>query len=202
MVRDLYKETKAEVFWPFEKTWGLAKEHLGRKDRWDKRKRKTKKAMGKGHTGCFRHVIKVGRYWHLIESVSAVKSEMRRPIALRPAPPSLLIKPYTRLIHNKPQINNVQNQLTRRAWFPSWAGRSGYSISAISTWKSELIVITLIFSGNSKKQCGSYLVFDLTALICWEIFFFWEAFIKTSQLRLKQTFTFLPWITYFLKKRW
>ena len=50
MVRYLYKETKAGVFWPFEKTRGLAKEHLARKDRWDKRKRKTKKAMGKGHT--------------------------------------------------------------------------------------------------------------------------------------------------------
>ena len=44
---------KAEVFWPFEKKQGLGKDHLGGKDRWEKRKRKTKKAVGKGHTGCF-----------------------------------------------------------------------------------------------------------------------------------------------------
>ena len=53
MVRGLYKETKAEVFWPFEKKRGLGKDHLGGKDRWEKRNRKTKKAVGKGHTGRF-----------------------------------------------------------------------------------------------------------------------------------------------------
>ena len=34
------------------------------KDRCDERKRKTKKAMGKGHTGCFRHVI--NRSWKIL----------------------------------------------------------------------------------------------------------------------------------------
>ena len=139
MVRYLCKEKKAEVFWPFEKTRGLTKEHLGRKDRWDKRKRKTKKAMRKGHTGCFRHVI--NRSWKILAldrerflcKVKDATSNSSKAFS-----PSPLIKPYTRLIHNKPQINNVQNQLTRRAWFPSWAGRSWYSISAISTWKLEL----------------------------------------------------------------
>lgn len=55
MVRGLYKETKgkAEVFWPFGKKQALGKDHLGGKDRWEKRKRKTKKAVGKEHTGCF-----------------------------------------------------------------------------------------------------------------------------------------------------
>ena len=51
MVRELCKATKAEVFWSFEKKRGLGKNHLGGKDRWEKRKRKTKKAVGKGHTG-------------------------------------------------------------------------------------------------------------------------------------------------------
>ena len=53
MVRGLYKETKAGVFWSFEKKGGLGKDHLGGKDRWGKRKRKTKTAVEKGHTGCF-----------------------------------------------------------------------------------------------------------------------------------------------------
>ena len=134
MVRDLYKETKAEVFWPFEKTRGL-----GRKNRWDKRKRKTKKAMRKGHTGCFRHVI--NRSWKILAldrerfrcEVKDATFNSSKAFCPPPPLPRPLIKPYTKLIHNKPQINNVQNQLTRRAWFPSWAGRSWYSISAIST---------------------------------------------------------------------
>ena len=55
MVKGLYKETrgKVEVFWLFEKKQGLGKDHLGGKDRWEKSKRKTKEAVGKGHTGCF-----------------------------------------------------------------------------------------------------------------------------------------------------
>ena len=43
----------AEVFWPFEKQWGLVKDHIGGEDRWEKRKRKTEKTVEKGHTGCF-----------------------------------------------------------------------------------------------------------------------------------------------------
>ena len=57
-------KTEGEVFWPFEKKSGLlGKDHLGRKDRWQKRKRKTEKAMGKGHTGCFQHVC--DRSWKI-----------------------------------------------------------------------------------------------------------------------------------------
>ena len=47
MIRNLYKETKAGVSWSFEKKRGLGKNHLGGKDRWEKRKRKTEKAVGK-----------------------------------------------------------------------------------------------------------------------------------------------------------
>ena len=61
MIRNLYKETKAGVSWSFEKKRGLGENHLGGKDRWEKRKRKTVKAVGKGHTGCFRHVL--NRSW-------------------------------------------------------------------------------------------------------------------------------------------
>jgi len=46
MVGDLYKETKVEVFWPFEKKRGLEKEHLAGKDRWEKGNRKTEKVVG------------------------------------------------------------------------------------------------------------------------------------------------------------
>ena len=45
MARDLYKETKAEVFWPFEKKWGLGKDRLEGKDRWEKRKKRTQEAV-------------------------------------------------------------------------------------------------------------------------------------------------------------
>ena len=51
MIRNLYKETKAEVPWSFEKKRGLGKNHLGVRDRWDKRKRKTEKAVRKEYTG-------------------------------------------------------------------------------------------------------------------------------------------------------
>ena len=60
----LSAKTEAEEFWPFEKKSGrLGKDHLGRKDRWLKRKRKTEKAMGKGHMGFFfeMSLIEVGR---------------------------------------------------------------------------------------------------------------------------------------------
>lgn len=40
------KKPKAEVFWPFEKKWGLAP--MWGKDRWEKRKGKTEKAEGTG----------------------------------------------------------------------------------------------------------------------------------------------------------
>ena len=52
MVRSLNKETKAEVFWPFEKKLGLENDYLRGKERWESRK--TKKAVGKRYTGCFR----------------------------------------------------------------------------------------------------------------------------------------------------
>ena len=48
--------TKAGVFWSFEEKRGLGKNHLGGKDRREKRKTKTEKVVEKGHTGCFRHV--------------------------------------------------------------------------------------------------------------------------------------------------
>ena len=56
MVRKLCKETKAVVFWSSEKTRGLGKNHLGGKDRGGKGKRKSKKAVGKGHSGCLQQV--------------------------------------------------------------------------------------------------------------------------------------------------
>ena len=56
MIRNLYKETNAGVSRSFEKKRGLGKNHLGGKDRWEKRK-----MVGKGHTGCFRHVV--NRSW-------------------------------------------------------------------------------------------------------------------------------------------
>ena len=56
MVRKPYKETKAEVFWSSEKKRGLRKNHLGGKDRGEKGKRKTKKTVGKGHSGRLRQV--------------------------------------------------------------------------------------------------------------------------------------------------
>ena len=49
MVRGLYKEMKAEVFWPSEDLEKIIDEE----DRWEKRMRKTEKEMGKGHMGCF-----------------------------------------------------------------------------------------------------------------------------------------------------
>ena len=160
--------------------------------------------MRKGHTECFRHVI--NRSWKILAldrerfrcKVKDATSNSSKAFF-----PSPLIKPYTRLTHTKKQINNVQNRLTRRAWFPCWPRRSWYSISAISTWKSELIVIALIFSGMlaPKNNAVLILVFDLTALMYSGMFFFERRLSgKTSQLRLQQTFTFLPWITYFLKK--
>ena len=45
--------TKAGVFWSFEEKRGLGKNHLGGKDRREKRKTKTEKVVEKGHTGCF-----------------------------------------------------------------------------------------------------------------------------------------------------
>ena len=47
---------KAGVFWSFEEKRGLGKNHLGGKDRREKRKTKNEKVVEKGHTGCFRHV--------------------------------------------------------------------------------------------------------------------------------------------------
>ena len=110
------------------------KDHLRGGYSWEKRKRKTKKAMAKGHTRYFRHII--NRSW----KISALGRERFRcevkdasSSSSRAFSHSLLIEPYSRLIHYKLRINNFQNQLTRRAWFPSWPGRSWYSISAIST---------------------------------------------------------------------
>ena len=51
MIRNLYKETKAGVSWSFEKKRGLGKNHLGVKDRWEKRMRKTEQAVRKEYTG-------------------------------------------------------------------------------------------------------------------------------------------------------
>ena len=48
--------TKPGVVWSFEENRGLGKNHLGGKDRREKRKTKTEKVVEKGHTGCFRHV--------------------------------------------------------------------------------------------------------------------------------------------------
>lgn len=42
---ELYKDTKAEIFWPVGKS-GLGKDHLEGKDGWEKIKRKTEKAVG------------------------------------------------------------------------------------------------------------------------------------------------------------
>ena len=44
--------TKAGVFWSFEEKRGLGKNHLGGKDRREKRKTKTEKVVEKGHTVC------------------------------------------------------------------------------------------------------------------------------------------------------
>ena len=51
-----------------------------------------------------------------------------------------------------------------------------------------------------KNNAVLILVFDLTALMCEGIFFFERRLFKTSQLQLKQTFTFLPCITYLVLK--
>ena len=44
--------TKGGVFWSFEEKRGLGKNHLGGKDRREKRKTKTEKVVEKGHTVC------------------------------------------------------------------------------------------------------------------------------------------------------
>ena len=56
MVRKLHKETKTKEFWSSEKKQGLGKNHFGGKDRGEKGKRKTKKTVGKGHSGRLRQV--------------------------------------------------------------------------------------------------------------------------------------------------
>lgn len=54
----LSAKTEAEGFWPFEKKSGrLGKDHLGRKDRWQKRKAEDREGNGKRIYGIFfRHV--------------------------------------------------------------------------------------------------------------------------------------------------
>ena len=52
------KKQKLEYLGHLKRSEALGKNHLGGKDRWEKRKRKTEKVVGKGHTGCFRHVLK------------------------------------------------------------------------------------------------------------------------------------------------
>ena len=63
IAREFCEETKAEIFWSFEKKWGIGEDYLRRKDKWEKKKRKTKKAMGKGHRGCFQQANK--RRWKI-----------------------------------------------------------------------------------------------------------------------------------------
>ena len=53
IAKEFCEETKAEIFWSFEKEWGIREDYLRMKDKWEKRKRKTKKAMENGHRGCF-----------------------------------------------------------------------------------------------------------------------------------------------------
>lgn len=53
MARGLCEKTKANFFWSTEKEQGIRKGCPGRKYRWEKRKRKIKKAMGKRYSGYF-----------------------------------------------------------------------------------------------------------------------------------------------------
>ena len=48
------EKTKAKILWSPEKEEEIGKDCPGRKDRWEKRKRKTKKAMGNTYSGRFR----------------------------------------------------------------------------------------------------------------------------------------------------
>lgn len=78
MVRGLYKETKAKVFWPFEKKRGLGKDHLGGKDSWERERRRPRRQWERGtqdvfHNNCPQQKLED---WQLTEIVSIIQHPM------------------------------------------------------------------------------------------------------------------------------